>query len=115
MTTHQRCPEVDLAPAAGRRLSLALVVCIPVAFADHGAAAFEPVSYKGAGATIELSRLGSFRGGIFASRSAEVPPAHDASRQRLYYLDQSTAVTLIRSGIPRGGVSVKLSPQALQR
>jgi hypothetical protein len=28
---------------------------------------------------------------------------------------RSTAVTLTRSGIPRGGVSVKLSPHALQR
>jgi hypothetical protein len=27
----------------------------------------------------------------------------------------STASTLIRSGIPRGGVSVKFSPHALQR
>ena len=57
--------------------------------AATGAGAFEPVSYKGSSATIELSRLGTYRGGLFADRSAESPPAYDADEQRLYYLSQS--------------------------
>src|SRR3954447_1140661 len=114
VTTLRRCPEVNLAPAAGRRLLLALTACIPAAFASQGAAAFEPVSYKGAGATIELSRLGTFRGGIFASTSAEVPPAHDASRQRLYYLDQSRGridvIDINAPSRPRADGSIDLGP-----
>lgn len=72
---------------AGRRFVLALAASVVAALAPAGAAAFEPVSVKGRGATIELTRLGSYRGGIFADESVEVPPAHDAAKQRLYHID----------------------------
>lgn len=72
-----------------RRSLLAAAAGLPVALAAFGAVAFDPVDYRGPGATIRLARLGTYDGGYFASSTAEVPPAYDASKRRLYYIDKS--------------------------
>ena len=51
----------------------ALLTSALVALAAGGAAAFAPVDYRAADATIVLTRTGTYRGGYFATRSAEVP------------------------------------------
>ena len=61
----------------------------PALLDPPSAAAFEPVDYRGAGATIRLSRLSTYDGGYFASSTAEVPPAYDANDRRLYYINKS--------------------------
>ena len=67
---------------------LVAMVFAPALLDPPGAAAFEPVDYRGAGATIRLSRLSTYDGGYFASKSAEVPPAYDANQRRLYYINK---------------------------
>ena len=71
------------------RYLIAASICIPVGLHTLGAAAFTPVDYRGPGATIRLSRLSTYDGGYFASDSVEVPPAYDASKRRLYYIDKT--------------------------
>ena len=56
-----------------RRGGLAAIVGVPIGLAAIEAAAFEPVDYRGPGATIQLSRLSTYDGGYFASSTAEVP------------------------------------------
>lgn len=83
MAKEQRRPT----PSTEHRFLRGLVASAVIALSPIGASAFEPVNVKGRGATIELTRLGSYRGGIFADESVEVPPAHDAREQRLYHID----------------------------
>ncbi|MCB7148952.1 hypothetical protein LI078_20520, partial [Stenotrophomonas maltophilia] len=59
-----------------RRSLLAAAAGLLVALAAFGAVAFDPVDYRGPGATIRLARLGTYDGGYFASSTAEVPPAY---------------------------------------
>jgi hypothetical protein len=72
-----------------RRGGLAAIVGVPIGLAAIEAAAFDPVDYRGPGATIQLSRLSTYDGGYFASSTAEVPPAYDANDRRLYYINKS--------------------------
>src|SRR4051812_49980036 len=60
----------------------------PALPAPPSAAGFERVDYRGADATIRLSRLSTYDGGYFSSKSAEVPPAYDANQRRLYYINK---------------------------
>ncbi|MFZ1428908.1 MAG: choice-of-anchor I family protein [Geminicoccaceae bacterium] len=71
------------------RFLLVASLGMPVGLAAFGAGAFDPVDYRGAGATIRLSRLSTYDSGYFASSTAEVPPAYDASKRRLYYINKS--------------------------
>lgn len=88
MTTPNDPSLTSFATSAGRcHLGPALACSLALLLPAASAGAFEPVNYKGANATIELTRLGSYRGGIFADESVEVAPAHDASKQRLYHID----------------------------
>jgi hypothetical protein len=68
---------------------LAAVACVPAVLATHGDPAFAAVDYRGPGATIRLTRLSTYDGGYFAGSGAEVPPAYDASKRRLYFIDKS--------------------------
>jgi hypothetical protein len=110
MATQQRRTAVG----AERRCLLVLATSVVVALAPAGATAFEPVSVKGRAATIELTRLGSYRGGIFADVSVEVPPAHDAARQRLYHIDASRDEIVVLDiddpGYPHKEETIDLGP-----
>src|SRR3954454_8779790 len=67
---------------------LVAIIFAPALLVPPSAAAFEPVDYRGGGATIRLSRLSTYDGGYFSSKSAEVPPAYDANQRRLYYINK---------------------------
>jgi len=75
-------------PVAGFKYLLAALAGVCVVLNVRFAAAFEPVDYRGSGATIHLSRLSTYDGGYFSSKSAEVPPAYDANERRLYYINK---------------------------
>ena len=69
VATLQELSSVNPVLVTVRRSLLALAICIPAVFTAAGASAFEPVNYKGAGATIELSRLGTYRGGVLGQKA----------------------------------------------
>ena len=89
MTIANSRPMVGSTRAATWSSLPAFLASVLVALAAGGAAAFAPVDYRAADATIVLTRAGTYDGGYFATRSAEVPPAYDASKRRLYYLNRS--------------------------
>ncbi len=71
------------------RYLLIVGVGIPAGLVAFRAVAFDPIDYRGAGSTIRLSRLSTYDAGYFSSKSAEVAPAYDASKRRLYYIDKN--------------------------
>ena len=69
----------------GRMLAwLVIAAAVALGTASH-AAAFDPIDYRAAAATIRLSVIGRYGGGEFADSVVEGPPAYDPVRKRLYW------------------------------
>ena len=69
------------------RLILSALVASFVAFPAWAQVPF-PVSFFGDAPTIQMSLLGSYRGGFFSTAAAQGPVAYDPRRQRLYAVSQ---------------------------